>query len=68
MCKHCNVQQAQMFTEMFMQAARIVSGDTYERGRDEHGNRTYVQTYEGRAWFKREFDKSGQNLPLMCCC
>jgi len=59
MCKHCNVQQAQMFTDMFMQAARIVAGDTYEYARDQYGNRIYQQRYEGRAWFKREWDKHG---------
>jgi hypothetical protein len=57
MCKHCNVHEQQLFTDMFYRAARVVMGDTYVRGRDEHGNRTYVQTYEGRAWFKREHDK-----------
>jgi len=57
MCKHCNVQQAQMFTEMFMQAARIVAGDNYEYVRNKDGYIVTEQRYEGRAWFKREYDK-----------
>ena len=57
MCKHCNVQQAQMFTDMFMQAARVVAGDSYEYVRNNNVRIVTKQNYEGRAWFKREFDK-----------
>lgn len=57
MCKHCNVQQAQMFTDMFMQAARIVAGDSYEYVRNKDGRIVTEQRYAGRPWFKREYDK-----------
>jgi hypothetical protein len=37
--------------QVFLRAARIVSGDTY--GYDDSGR--YVQRYDGRAWFVREY-------------
>ena len=58
MCKHCNHQQSRMFTEMFFEAARIVSGDTYRYVHHHDGRGfDYSRSYEGRAWFKREYDK-----------
>lgn len=58
MCKHCNHEQGRLFTEMFHKAARIVSGDTYQYVRDAQGRVIdHKQTYTGRAWFKREYDK-----------
>lgn len=58
MCKHCNHEQGRLFTEMFHKAARIVSGDTYQYVRDAKGRVIdHKQTYTGRAWFKREYDK-----------
>lgn len=48
-------EAVEFFDGWLMATARIVSGDCYMHQRDNSGRRQHVQTYKGRAWFRREF-------------
>ncbi len=56
--KWASEHEAREFLDKFFHpTARIVSGDCYDWVRGEDGREHWTQTYAGRPWFAREYNK-----------